>query len=138
MIQAFINYAKAFIGKPYVWAGDGSGKKGGFDCSGLVLECLYAFGLYTGSDITADGIRKMALKKSWKEVKTAEEGSLLFFGTEKKIIHVAICIGNNLMIEAGGGGRSSTSIATSTGMVRIRPISFRKDLISIVNPIFEK
>ena len=108
MIQRFINYAKAFIGKPYVWAGDGSGKKGGFDCSGLVLECLYAFGLYTGSDITADGIRKMALKKSWKEVKTAE------------------------------GGGSSTSIATSTGMVRIRPISFRKDLISIVNPIFEK
>ena len=42
------------------------------------------------------------------------------------------------MIEAGGGGGSSNSIATSTGMVRIRPISFRKDLISIVNPIFEK
>lgn len=100
--------------------------------------CMLLAYILTGSDITADGIRKMALKKSWKEVKTAEEGSLLFFGTENKIIHVAICIGNNLMIEAGGGGRSSTSIATSTGMVRIRPISFRKDLISIVNPIFEK
>ena len=134
----FINYAKAFIGKPYVWAGDGSGKKGGFDCSGLVLECLYAFGLYKGPDLTASGILDMALKKGWKVGQKAKEGDLLFFGKKNKIIHVAICIEDGFMIEAGGGGRSSDNILTSTGMVRKRPIAFRKDLISIVSPIFEK
>ena len=31
-------YAQKFIGRSYIWGGDGSGKcGGGFDCSGLVL-----------------------------------------------------------------------------------------------------
>ena len=47
-------YLKHFIGRPYIWSGDGTGKTAnGFDCSGLVLEGLWALGLYTGSDVTA-------------------------------------------------------------------------------------
>ena len=44
-------YALKFVGRPYIWGGDGSGKcGGGFDCSGLVLECLWAFGILPNGD----------------------------------------------------------------------------------------
>jgi len=43
--MSLTEYLKHFIGTPYIWAGDGTGTKSqGFDCSGLVLEGLYALG----------------------------------------------------------------------------------------------
>ncbi|MBR4009127.1 MAG: C40 family peptidase, partial [Fibrobacter sp.] len=60
-------YALKFVGRPYVWGGDGSGKcGGGFDCSGLVLEGLWALGLYDGKDVTAQGLHDTLCKKGWK------------------------------------------------------------------------
>ena len=125
-------YLMKFIGRPYIWAGDGSGKcSGGFDCSGLVLEGLWAFGLYDGKDTTAQGIRESLEKKGWsnKNENRLVSGSILFFGdNDKKITHVAVAIGDGFMIEAGGGGSKCKTPETSTGMVRVRPI--RKDLVS--------
>ena len=42
------------------------------------------------------------------------------------------CIGGGLMVEAGGGGSKCKTAATSTGMVCVRPISWRKDLVAIL------
>lgn len=126
-------YAQKFIGRPYIWGGDGSGKcAGGFDCSGLVLECLQAFGMLPSGDKTAQGIFDK-LNESWHYVSPEKEkpDDVLFFGKDTAhITHVAIAIGNGLMIEAGGGGSKCTSPATSTGMVRVRPIASRKDLVA--------
>lgn len=129
-------YALKFLGRPYIWGGDGSGKfGGGFDCSGLVVECLRAFGHVNG-DFTAQSLHDHLLFK-WERVclldwKSASS-DLLFFGkSESKITHVAIAIGDNLMIEAGGGGTKCKTVETSTGMVRIRPISSRKDLVAVL------
>ena len=45
-MRNYLDYALRFIGRPYIWGGDGSGKThGGFDCSGLVLEALKACGI---------------------------------------------------------------------------------------------
>jgi len=129
------DYLKTFIGRPYIWGGNGSGKtSGGFDCSGLVLEGLWAFGLYSGTDTTAqvlyDHLTKTAL---WKDgrIDHAGDGDLLFFGkSTSKITHVAVALGDGLMLEAGGGGSSCKTAATSTGFVRIRPI--RKDVVACV------
>lgn len=119
-------YAQKFIGKSYVWGGDGSGKcGGGFDCSGLVLECLWAFGLYDGPDTTAQGLYKALKKKGWMEVPFdfIAEGDVLFFGKSvESITHTALAIGEGLMIEAGGGGSKCKTPATSTGKVQVRPI----------------
>ena len=128
-------YLKHFIGTPYIWAGDGTGTKSqGFDCSGLVLEGLYALGLYSGSDITAQGLYDYLTKQLiWREgnIDHANDSDILFFGTStKKITHVAVALGNGLMIEAGGGGSKCKTPATSTGFVRIRPI--RKDVVACV------
>lgn len=129
-------YALKFIGHPYIWGGDGSGKcGGGFDCSGLVLECLMACGLWFGKDTTAQGVHDEIVSgvDVWSKVRRGCEKAddLLFFGKDAKhITHVAICIGEGLMVEAGGGGSKCTTPTNSTGMVRVRPIACRKDLVA--------
>lgn len=132
--MTLVEYVMKFIGRPYVWAGDGSGKcGGGFDCSGLVLEGLWACGLYDGTDTTAQGLHDALIGKGWVSNAGYEfvPESILFFGVnDKKITHVAVAIGDGLMIEAGGGGSKCKTVGTSTGMVRVRPI--RKDLVSAV------
>lgn len=128
-------YLKTFIGRPYIWGGNGTGKTAhGFDCSGLVLEGLWAFGLYTGADTTAQGLYDHLTKTAtWKEgnVDNAHDGDILFFGKSlSKITHVAVALGDGLMLEAGGGGSACKTAATSTGFIRIRPI--RKDVVACV------
>lgn len=128
-------YLKHFIGRPYIWAGDGTGKsQNGFDCSGLVLEGLWALGLYTGSDVTAQGLYNFLTKQAnWREgnIDHANDCDILFFGkSTEKITHVAVALGDGLMLEAGGGGSSCKTAAASTGFVRVRPI--RKDVVACV------
>lgn len=124
-----------FVGRPYIWGGDGSGKfGGGFDCSGLVLECLWAFGILPKGDLTAQGIYDTLYNELiWACVDKARVklDDILFFGNgDEHITHVAIAIGNGLMVEAGGGGSKCKTPTTSTGMVRVRPIASRKDLVA--------
>lgn len=125
-------YALKFVGKPYVWAGDGSGKcGGGFDCSGLVLECLWAFGILPKGDMTAQKLNDKLYAMGWRQGLSIKEGDVLFFGKDvHHITHVALAIGDGLMVEAGGGGSKCKTVATSTGMVRVRPIASRKDLVA--------
>lgn len=128
-------YLSKFIGRCYIWGGNGTGKTvHGFDCSGFVLEGLVAFGLYNGPDITAQGLYDHLTKTAtWKEgrVDNAHDGDILFFVKSlSKITHVAVALGDGLMLEAGGGGSSCKTAATSTGFVRIRPI--RKDVVACV------
>ena len=130
-----VEYAKCFIGRPYIWAGNGSGKcEGGFDCSGLVVECLQAVGvLANGSDYSAKALYKHLLDQGWVKVPRGFEtaSDLCFWGkAEGSIIHVSIVIGPRQHLEAGGGGSGSKTAATSTGMVRMRPLSSRGDLLA--------
>lgn len=131
-------YAMRFIGRPYIYGGDGSGKSyGGFDCSGLVMECLWAFGRLPMKDLTAQGIHDALMVKSGRQVPGMyiDDCDILFFGKDDRYItHVAIALNNDLMVEAGGGNSKCRTPGTSTGMVRVRPISSRKDLVSVLRP----
>jgi cell wall-associated NlpC family hydrolase len=62
-------------------------------------------------------------------------GTLLFFGetatTPTGISHIAFALDGKLMLEAGGGGSTTTSLEAAIkqgAFVRIRPISRRRDL----------
>lgn len=125
-----------FIGQSYIWGGDGAGKcSRGFDCSGLVLEGLWALGILPVKDMTAQGIHDAILDKSGHVVPRpyVSADDLLFFGKDvDHITHVAVALDLDLMIEAGGGGSKCTTPSASTGMVRIRPIAARKDLIAVL------
>ncbi len=123
-------YGMNFIGMKYIWGGEGPHQEG-FDCSGLVLECLRASGDWGKQDSTAVGIFHTLLNK-WEfldpSTPSIDKDSLLFFGPSRtQINHVAFSIGNGFMLEAGGGDSKSNS-----GMVRIRPIGWRKDLVAIL------
>ena len=119
-------YASNFIGWKYIWGGNDA-HDNGFDCSGLVLECLRSVGLWGSSDTSAQGIfTSFAAKGSIKE--TAQKGDFLFFGESRmKITHVAFALNDWQMIEAGGGDST-----IKRGMVRIRPIEWRKDCVAIL------
>lgn len=125
-------YAQKFIGKSYIWGGDGSGAKfNGWDCSGLVLECLWAFGKLPKGDLTAQKLNDKLFEKGWRQGLSIKEGDVLFFGKDvHHITHTALAISERLMVEAGGGGSKCKTPATSTGMVRVRPITWRDNLVA--------
>ena len=112
-------YALAFLGRPYIWGGDGSGRfHGGFDCSGLVVECLQATGWLQG-DHTAQGIYTALKKAGWGEVALPHvvANDILFFGKDTShITHVAICCssrgGGSMWRQVGEAMKNASSISS--------------------------
>jgi cell wall-associated NlpC family hydrolase len=137
-IDLMLNYAFKFIGLSYMWGGDDPINS--FDCSGLCIECLKAFGFYPNGDATAQGLYDYLSNNNWLEKK--EKGAILFFGKSRsKITHVAFSIDKygEFMVEAGGGDHTTTSkeiASKQNAFIRIRPI--RKDLIAYLYPPEEK
>lgn len=87
-------YAKQFVGNPYVWGGTSLTK--GADCSGFVLSVYKKFGVtlphYSGSQANS------GTKISFSEI---QPGDLIFYANSSGTInHVAIYIGNNQVIHA--------------------------------------
>lgn len=119
----YVEYAKMFIGKPYIWGGTGAM---GFDCSGLVIECLQAFGLLPAGDWTADSLTKKLQTLGFEKVNDYKEGDIVFFHNGTKYYHVAIMVNDKQYIEAGGGNSNSTKPENSKGLVRIRQLTWRK------------
>ena len=100
-----ISYARAQLGKPYVWGGTGPG---GFDCSGLVMMAYQSAGVsvpHTSQDQYA----------TEPHVSTPVPGDAVFFagsdGTPSAPGHEGLVIGPNTMIEAYG---RDTDIRVST------------------------
>ncbi len=118
-----VEYLKAFIGTPYKLGGNVT-QDGGLDCSALALEGLRSEGLWNKTDATAQQIFTSLASKG-RIVDTPVKNCLLFFGQSRQMItHIAICYNDKQMLEAGGTDKD--------GMVRIRPISWRKDLVAIL------
>lgn len=85
-----INAANEYKGSRYVLGGEG---KSGIDCSGLVIQALRDKNVISKkSDTTAHGLYNMSSKI---DKNAGERGDLLFWGSGKKITHVAIILGKN-------------------------------------------
>lgn len=130
-------YALSFIGIPYLWGGNNPIE--GFDCSGFVQELLASVGLDPIGRQDAQELYEH-FKKDLNHCETEPSlGALAFFGKPEKIIHVAFCLDNTRMVEAGGGNPSVINLASAArnnAFVKIRPISHRRDLVALLKPIY--
>lgn len=114
-----VEYAKQFLGNPYVWGGTSLTK--GADCSGFVLSIYKKYGYklphYTGSQANS------GTKISFDDI---QPGDLIFYNNDKGVIgHVGIYIGNNQIIHASspksGIKISKYNYRTPAKYVRILP-----------------
>ena len=125
------------VGTPYRWGGDDA--VGGFDCSGLMIELLKSVGvLPQGFDATSQGLRQHFPAVSPQDAKF---GDLVFFGTSAGgATHVGLYLGSGLMLEAGGGDATTTTLeraATQNAFVRVRPVSRRTDKLGYARPAYK-
>ena len=91
---SIVEYAKQFIGNPYVWGGTSLTK--GADCSGFVLSVFKKYGITLSHSSRAQA--NEGTKISASELKP---GDLVFYGNGKgNINHVAIYIGGGQVIHA--------------------------------------
>lgn len=106
--QQLVEYAKNYLGVPYVWGGN---TPSGFDCSGYTKYVYAHFGyeLYriAESQMLNNGTR---VKQSELQV-----GDLVFFAntyySNEAATHVGIYIGNNQFIHAASGGVKITDLS---------------------------
>ena len=124
------------LGKPYIW---GAAGPDAYDCSGFAQCALKHLNLDPPGDQTAAGLYRFFSNGRSRQVtlEEADLADLVFFGTEEAVTHVGLVWGSGDMIEAGGGGRKTTSTIIARQQkaeVRIRPITRRTDLVAILRP----
>lgn len=86
-------YAKEFIGNPYVWGGTSLTK--GADCSGFVMKVFQKYGVKLPRTSRTQANCGTTIK-----VSEARPGDLIFYAKGKTINHVAIYIGNGQVVHA--------------------------------------
>ena len=90
-----INAAMGYLGTPYVWAGESAA---GLDCSGLTMVSYAAAGV----ELTHSS-RVQYGEGTLVPLDAAQPGDLVFWssdGSQSGIYHVAIYLGDDMMIEA--------------------------------------
>lgn len=109
-------YAKEFLGNPYVWGGTSLTQ--GADCSGFVLSVFKKYGVSLPHSSVAQSNLGTTIK-----VSEAKPGDLIFYGNGRSINHVAIYIGGGQVIHASnptsGIRISNTSYRSPVKAVRI-------------------
>ena len=93
-VTAITNYARAFLGRPYLWGGT---SWEGIDCSGFVQLC-YHMGGYV---IPRDADQQYDFLSCCVDRADMREGDLVFFGSQA-ITHVAMALNHKEYIHAEG------------------------------------
>jgi cell wall-associated NlpC family hydrolase len=127
-------YAMSFLGTPYKYGGEN--RLDGMDCSEFVQELLRSVGLDPPGDQNSQMLFDHFAKNG--EWNRHGMGALVFFGKDaKSITHVAMMLDQYRIIEAGGGRADTKTFEDAKkrgAMVRIRHLSFRKDVVAVIRP----
>lgn len=139
-MRLLTDYAMKFVGVPYKWGGDDP--MSGLDCSGFVQEILRFAGEDPPGDQTAQSLFDHFSKPGNGKYGSYLPGSLAFYGENaKKIIHVAFCVDTYRILEAGGGGSTTTSLEAAilkNAYVRGNLIKYRSDFLCVIRPNYLK
>ena len=116
---AVVTAAAEQLGWPYIWGGDSRGE-GGFDCSGLVDYAYAAAGFPLPGRPTAAVLWRMSTPIAARNLRP---GDLVFMGAPSgDPYHVALYVGNNLVIVAPHRGRAGDGRPVlGDRMGRLRP-----------------
>lgn len=138
-MNELIEYAKSFLGVQYKYGG--RNRLEGLDCSQFVIELLISQGVLPhGFDTNAQGLFDHFVTKSTNEIKP-RAGSLAFYGhNSQRLVHVAFCLDETVMIECGGGDHTTITREAAiekSACVRVRPIKFRKDYFCSLSPKYD-
>lgn len=113
-----VQYAKQFVGNPYVWGGTSLTK--GADCSGFTLSIYKKYGVSLPHHAASQA--QIGTKVDYS---SAQPGDLVFYAKNGRINHVAIYIGNGQVIHASspktGIKISSWNYRTPAGIRRYLP-----------------
>jgi hypothetical protein len=90
---SLVQYAKQFVGNPYVWGGTSLTK--GADCSGFTLSIYKQYGISLPHHAASQA--QMGTKI---ELSQLQPGDLIFYAKNGSINHVAIYIGNGQVVHA--------------------------------------
>lgn len=91
--QALIQYARQFLGNPYVYGG--TSLTDGADCSGFVQQIFKHFGITTGRSSRDQYANAQSI--SFEQL---QPGDLVFYASGDYINHVAIYAGDGVIIHA--------------------------------------
>jgi len=134
-MNLLIDYALRFVGVPYIYGG--KNPLVGLDCSGLVSLILKAGGaLFFGMELSSGGIYEFLIKKH--PTCDPKPGAVVFFGKDlQHICHVAFCLSDKIMIEAGGGHADTLTRQKAiehNAFVKVMPIKYRSDYLCSIYP----
>ena len=101
-ISTILDYARSFLGVPYLWGGTSCE---GIDCSGFVQLC-YRMGGYI---LPRDGHQQHAFLQASVVRREMQAGDLIFFG-RKQITHVALALNNTAYIHSEGQNYNRVTI----------------------------
>ena len=96
-----VAYAKQFVGGRYRYGG--TSLQNGVDCSGFVMNIFGHFGLSTGRDSRTQAANSRTISLS-----EIQPGDLLFYSSGGRIDHVAIYIGDGLIVHAANAKKGIT------------------------------
>lgn len=135
--QIALKVAFSYLGTPYIWGGE---NPKGFDCSGLMIECLQSVGLIRrGEDLTAQGLWNRFF--NYFDEPEIKPGDLVFWHSlsSRRIIHVEMLISDELSIGASGGGSTTKTLADAwnrNAYIKIRPFMGRSGIAGYANPYY--
>lgn len=134
-MKTLIDYAMSYLGTPYQWGGE---SYNGIDCSGFIRQIFKSIGLTPKPDLTAHGLY-LHFKDQGDPIFQPKKGALVFYGNEKTVKHVAFCLDDIRVIEAGGGvstTKTREDAIKHNAWVRIRPYNHRSDLLDVIMPLY--
>ena len=106
--------------------------KGLTDCSGFIQELIRSQWIYTGDRTAQDLFFYLSdkfLSDQIINIHKFEPDDIVFYGQNlSKISHVSMCIDKYKVVESGGEGK----VSTTKGMVRIRRLESRDDVLCAV------